>query len=81
MLKDLIDKWIRREEKIMQELLDLMTLEQFLWDPEKETQQWVRRHQLCTMDEALKITEDFATKKEGDAPTTPGGGRTKKATK
>lgn len=45
----------------MQEVLDLMTLEQFLSYLEDRTQQWLQRHWTHTMEEALKITKDFAT--------------------
>lgn len=52
-----------------QEIIDLIILDQFLTDLSGSSQRWVQRHQPKTMEEVLRLAEDYASAEgEGEIP-------------
>uniref|UniRef100_A0A7M4E513 CCHC-type domain-containing protein n=1 Tax=Crocodylus porosus TaxID=8502 RepID=A0A7M4E513_CROPO len=61
MLADLLGKWLRPESTPKEQILDLVLMEQFIFDLEEETRNWVRCHCPTSSREALQWAEQFNT--------------------
>lgn len=77
-LRDLVEWWLQPETWSIEEVVDCIILEQFLTDLGGSIQCWVRQHQPKTVEEALRLAEDYVTAEaEGEGPKKehPGGTR------
>lgn len=59
LLWDKATKWLHPKERLPEEFLEQVSLEQFVCDLEGGVKDWVRRHQPKTLEEAIKSVEDF----------------------
>lgn len=67
-VKDVLERWIQPEDKSVAEVLDIFALEQFLADLCRDTQRWVRRHQLQATGAALQLAEAFMAVEQETKP-------------
>lgn len=62
-LNDAVAQWIQLAGKMVEEVLNLIVLKQFINDLEVNTQKWVKKHQPKLLAEALGLVEDYANAK------------------
>lgn len=68
-LRDLAERWLQPITQSIEEAVDLIVLEPFLTNLRGNTQGWVRQHQLKTVEEALRLVEDYiAMEADGEGP-------------
>ncbi|CAM4651816.1 unnamed protein product [Lepidochelys kempii] len=66
---DWATRWLRAGAQTVEEIMDTLVLEQFLQSLPERTRVWVRRHQLGTVEAAVKLTEEYV---ETDSPRKEG---------
>lgn len=59
LLLDTATKWLHPTERLPEEILGQIVLEQFMSDLEGEVRDWVRCHNPQTLDETVGLAEDF----------------------
>ncbi|KAL2085987.1 hypothetical protein ACEWY4_019307 [Coilia grayii] len=64
-LKDMFRKWIRPEEKTVEEVAEVLILEQFIRTLLPEVRVWVKEHKPQTGQQAAELVENFLAARRG----------------
>lgn len=59
-LRDTLEQWVQPHGKLVQEILEIFMLEQFVDALEEETCWWIRKHQPQDMKQGLQLVESFS---------------------
>lgn len=60
-----MNRWLKPSVTLLEEIVDMILLQQYLNDLEENTQRWVRLHHAKMSTEALKLAEYFVHKGKG----------------